>query len=159
LEKEARLVLTELWAKVSAKERFIVYGSIAAIVGWLLGLILGSKTYGVAGIATYTANYFTWGTAGMCVHLALLAAIATLVVIYLKVAPNTNITWPLPVVQILLGLTAAVVVLGVLALLFQFTNGLSDAPIMMYVADLLIIGGGGFAAYTAYTEFKASKVA
>jgi hypothetical protein len=155
-------VVNELWAKLSARDRFILYGSLAVVVGWLLGTILGSKSYGggnVAGVAIpgVTYNYFSWGNAGLFDILALVAGIATLVVLYLKVAPNMNIAWPLPVVQILLGLTAIAAACGVLALLFQFTNNLTDPPVLMYLADLLIIGGGGFAAFTAYQEYMASK--
>jgi hypothetical protein len=160
LEKEARLVLNELWAKVSARERFIVYGAVAVVVGWLVGTILGSNTYGIGGIYTVTVNFYTAGNAGLFDILALLAGAATLVVVYLKVAPNMSITWPMPVVQILLGLTAIAAACGVLALLIQVTNGdLGDAPIMMYVADVLVIAGGGFAAYNAYLEYTASKAA
>lgn len=159
MEKEAQLVVNELWAKLSARERFIAFGSVAVAVGWLLGLILGSSTYGVTGYFSYTVNYFTAGTAGLCVHLALVAAIATVVVLYLKIAPNMNISWPLPVVQILLILPAAAGILGVLALLLQFTDSYANPPIMMYVADALIIAGGGFAAFNAYQEFLASKTA
>ena len=162
LEKEARLVLNELWAKLSARERFIVFGAIAAIVGWLVGLILGSNTYGstVLGVNYgVTVNFYTWGTAGIFDHLAFVTALATLVVMYLKVAPNMNITWPMPVVQILLGLTVACVACGLLALLFQFSNGLTGAPALMYVADVLVIGGAGFAAFNGYMEYTASKSA
>ena len=156
-------MLNELWAKVSAREKFIVYGSAVAVVGWLAGTILGSKSYGggsVAGIAIpgVTVNYFSWGNAGLFDILALLAALATLVVVYLKVAPNMNITWPMPVGQILLGLTVVAAVCGVLALLMQFTSNLSDPPILMYVADVLVIGGAGFAAYNAYLEYQAGLV-
>jgi hypothetical protein len=162
LEKEALLVLNELWAKVSARERFIVYGSVAVVVGWLFGTLFGTHTYGggsVAGISVpgVTVNYYAWGNAGLMDILALVAGIATLVVVYLKVAPNMNITWPMPVVQILLGLTAIATICGLLALVFQFSNNLPDTPVLMYVADVLVIAGGGFAAYNAYLDYTASK--
>jgi hypothetical protein len=155
LEKEALSVLNELWAKVSAREKFIVYGAAAVVVGWLLGIILGTRSEGVAGIYTVSVNYYSWGTAGLFDILAMLAGVATLVVVYLKVAPNMNITWPMPVVQIILGLTAVAAGAGVLALLFQVTNGLEGAPIFMYVADAVVIAGGAFAAYNAYLEYQA----
>ncbi|MGD0122751.1 MAG: hypothetical protein ABSC46_09355 [Candidatus Limnocylindrales bacterium] len=150
-------MVNELWAKLSARERFIVFGMIAAVVGWLVGLILASNTYGVAGIATYSLNYYNAGNSGLLNILAMVAAVATLVVLYLKIAPNMNITWPMPIVQILLGLTAAVAVCGVLSLLIQVTNNLPDVPVMMYVADVLVIGGGAFAAFNAYQDFTAAK--
>ncbi len=148
-------MLNELWAKVSAREKFIVYGCAVAIVGWLVGTILGVRSEGLAGVYTVSVNYYSWGNAGLFDILALLAAVATLVVVYLKVAPNMNITWPMPVVQILLGLAGLAAICGILALLMQFSNGLDGAPIFMYVADLLVIAGGGFAAYNAYLEYQA----
>jgi len=159
LEKEALLVLNELWAKLTAREKFIVYGSIVAAVGWLAGTILGSKSEGVAGIYSVTVNYYSWSNAGLFDILALVAALLTLVVMYLKVAPNMNISWPLPVGQIIVGLAAIAAACGVLALLMQFSNNLPDAPILMYVADALVIGGAGFAAFSAYTEYMAAKAA
>jgi hypothetical protein len=32
MEKEARLVFKELWAKVSAREKFMVYGAVVTVV-------------------------------------------------------------------------------------------------------------------------------
>jgi hypothetical protein len=162
LEKEARLVLNELWAKVSAREKLIVYGSVAVVIGWIVGMILGTKSYGgtIAGISYGgSVNFYTSNNAGLFDILALLAGIAALVVVYLKVAPNMNVTWPMPVVQILLGLTAIAAACGILAALLQFTNGVGvgDDPILMWVADVLVIGGGGFAAYNAYLDYTAAK--
>jgi len=157
-------VLNELWAKLTAREKFVVYGSGAAVIGWIVGMILGTKTYGggsISGIAIpgVSVNFYTGNGAGLFDILALLAALAALVVVYLKVAPNMNVTWPMPVGQIILGLTAIAAAAGVIALLMQFTNGVGvgDDPIFMWVADILVIGGAGFAAYNAYLEFQAAK--
>jgi len=94
-------VLKELWAKVSPSEKFVAYGAVAVVVGWILGQVLGSSTIGggsVGGynIPGYTINYFGWGNAGFLELVALVAAIVVGVVLYLKNAPNMNITWPLP---------------------------------------------------------------
>jgi hypothetical protein len=163
LEKEARLVLKELWAKVSPSEKFVAYGAAAVVVGWILGQILGSSTIGGGSVGGYnipgvTINYFGWGNAGLLELVALLAAIVVGVVLYLKVAPNMNITWPLPVVQILLGAAVVSLVCGVLATLIQITNG-GNPPILMYVADVLVIGGGAAMAWFTYQEFVTSKAA
>jgi hypothetical protein len=152
-------VFNELWAKLSAHERFMVFGMVAVLIGWIVGVILASATYGVAGIATYSYNYYNAGNAGLFNILALAAAVATVVVLYLKIAPNTNIAWPMPVVQILLGLAAIACICGILSLVIQFSNNLPDTPVMMYVADVLVIGGSGFAAFNAYQDYTAAKAA
>jgi hypothetical protein len=154
-------VLNELWAKVSAREKFVAYGAVAVLVGWILGQVLGSSTIGggnVGGynIPGYTINYFGWGNAGALEIIALLAAIVVAVVLYLKVAPNMNITWPLPVGQILLGAAAVSLVCGALATLIQVTNG-GNPPILMYVCDVLVVGGGAAMTWFSYQEFLASK--
>ena len=156
-------MLKELWAKVSPGEKFVAYGVVAVVVGWILGQILGSSSYGggtVAGISIpgYTINYFGWGNAGLLEIIALLAAIVAGVVLYLKVAPNMNITWPIPVVQILLGAAVVALAGGVLGTLIQFTNG-GNPPALMYVADIVVIGGGAAMSWFSYQEFVASKTA
>ena len=160
MEKEDQLVLNELWAKVSAHERFIVYGAAAVVVGWLVGLIMGSVN-ACAGLSALcpSVNYFSWGTAGLTGILTLVAAIATLVVVYLKVAPNMNITWPMPVAQILLGLCGATLILAAITALLNVTSGLVSPPVGMYIADVLIVVGGAVMAWFAYQEYVGIKAA
>jgi hypothetical protein len=164
LDKEAQLVLNQLWAKLSPRERFVAYGVVGVVVGWLLGTILGSTTIGggsYAGVTVpgVTVNYFSWGNAGLMSILAVLFGVVGGVVLYLKIAPNMNITWPMPVSQILLGVSVVALVCGVLTLLFQVTNNLSGAPALMYVADVVLIAGGALMAWGAYQEWLASKAA
>ena len=64
----------------------------------------------------------------------------------------------MPVAQILLGLSVAALVCGVLTLLFQFTSALTDPPILMYLADVVLIGGGALMAWGAYQEWLTTKV-
>ena len=156
-------MLKELWAKVSPSEKFVAYGAVAVVVGWILGQVLGSSTIGggsVGGynIPGYTINYFGWGNAGFLELVALVAAIVVGVVLYLKNAPNMNITWPLPVVQILLGAAVVSLAGGVLATLIQITNG-GNPPILMYVADVVVVVGGAAMAWFSYQEFLASMAA
>jgi hypothetical protein len=166
-EKEALSVLQELWAKVSAREKLVVYGAALALVGVLVGLILATKTYG-GGSALgvnfpgVSVNYFTADTASLFVWLTLIAAIATLVVVYLHVAPNMNITWPMPYPQILLiaaGATGVCAVLIVVGQLIRAGGFGPEPPILMYVADVLVVAGGALAAYAAYMDYTASKAA
>ena len=155
----------QLWAKVSAREKLIVYGAAAAVIGVLVGLILATKSYGGGSVAGYnipgvSINYFSADNAGLFGLLTLLAGIATLVVVYLHVAPNMNITWPMPYAQILLiaaGATAACAVLTILMQLIRAGGFGPEPPIFLYVADILIVAGGVFAAYIAYMDWAAAK--
>ncbi len=155
-------MLNELWAKVSAREKLVVYGAALAVVGVLVGLILGTKSYGIASVYSISVNYFTADTAGIFVWLTLLAAIATLVVVYLHVAPNMKVTWPMPYPQILLGAAGATGLMAILIVLGQLIRpgGFGpEPPIFMYVADVMVVAGGVLAAYAAYMDWTASKAA
>ena len=149
----------QLWAKLSAGEKFIAYGAAAVVVGWIVGLILGSVNPcpGAGAAFCPSVNYFSWSTAGTTAILALILAVAVIVVLYLKVAPNMNITWPMPVAQVLLGVAALGGALAVITALLNVTNGLSSPPIGMYIADLLFVAGGAVMAWFAYQGFVASK--
>jgi len=160
-------VLNQLWAKVSAREKLVVYGAALAVLGVLVGLILATKSYGGGNIAGYnipgvSVNYFTADTASLFVWLTLIAAVASLVVVYLHAAPNMNITWPMPYAQILLGVAGATAVLAILIVLGQLirAGGFGpEPPIFMYVADVMVVAGGVLAAYAAYMEWTSSKAA
>ena len=155
-------MLNELWAKVSARERFVAYGVAAVVVGWVAGLILGSASecasYLGQSVCVGTVNYFNFGSAGLFGILALILGIAVGVVLYLKVAPNTNIPWPMPVGQILLGASVATLVCAALMTLIQFTNG-GTPPVLMYIADILMIGGGAAMSWFEYQDWLANKPA
>ncbi len=154
-------MLNELWAKLSASERFVAYGAVAVVVGWIAGLILGNSqvcvNYGAGQVCAGSVNYFTYSNAGLFAMLALVLGIVTAVVLYLKVAPNMNITWPMPVAQILLGAAVATLVCAALMVLIQVT-GPSGAPVLMYIADVLMVGGGALMGWGAYQAFLAAKV-
>jgi hypothetical protein len=165
LEKEARLVVKELWAKISAREKFVVYGAAAVIVGWIVGQFIATYNpcaglnLGAYGNLCSSASfsYFSAGNAGMFALLGLIAGIGAAVIVYLKVAPNMNITWPMPVAQVLLGVSAVALACGVLVVLMQVSYGLGNAPITMWIADLIFVGGGAVMAWFSYQEFLAAK--
>ena len=163
LEKEARIVLQEVWAKISARERLVIFGAVAVLVGWIVGEFIATVNlcggYNVPGLACPSISYFSAGNSGFFAILGLVAAIAAVVVVYLKAAPNMNITWPMPVAQVLLGVCAATLVLGVLGVLMQVSYGLTGAPITMWIADVIFVGGGAVQAYAAYMEYTAAKAA
>ena len=156
-------MLQETWAKISARERLVIFGGIAVIVGWIVGEFIATVNLcgglNIAGYSCPSFSYFTAGNSGLFAILGLVAAIAAAVVVWLKVAPNMNITWPMPVAQVLLGVCAATLVFGILVVLMQISYGLAGAPITMWVADVIFVGGGGLQAYAAYMEYTASKTA
>lgn len=156
-------MLQEIWAKISQAEKFIVYGAVAVLVGWLVGQFIATVNLcGGLNLGGYTCpsfSYFSAGNAGAFAILGLVLAIATVVVVYLKVAPNMNITWPMPAAQILLGVAGATLVCGVLVVLMQLSYGLSGAPVTMWIADLLFVGGGAVMAWFAYQGYVGIKAA
>ncbi len=144
--------MNELWAKVSANDRIVAGGAVVLAVGWLIGTLFGSDGL---------INWFSWGNAGLMALLALVAAVAVAVVIYLTVAPNVTINWPMPVVQIVMGLGVAALVLAVLAVLLNLTQRpiliSGSTPVLVYLADIVLIAGGAIMAYGAYLEWNAKK--
>jgi hypothetical protein len=159
-DKEALSV--EIWAKISQAEKFIVYGAVAVLVGWLVGQFIATVNLcgglNIAGYSCPSFSYFSAGNSGLFAILGLVAAAATVVVIFLKVA-NTTMTWPMPVAQILLGVAGATLVCGVLVVLMQVSYGLGGAPITMWIADVIFVGGGAVMTWFAYQGFLASKAA
>jgi hypothetical protein len=153
--------VNELWAKVSANERLILYGAVAVLVGWLVGQFIATISpcagLGAYGVACGTYSYFSAGNAGAFAILGLLLAIAAVVVVYLKIAPNMNVNWPMPVSQILLGAAGATLICGILVVLMQISYGLGDAPVTMWIADLIFVGGGAVMTWAAYQSWNASK--
>src|SRR5450759_2584379 len=151
LEKEALNVLNEILAKLTKNEKLIGIGAVVVAVAWVLGLVITSGWYGASG-------------AQMTGLLAVLAAVAAVVVLYLKYAPNMNITWPAPLPVILLGIAAVAGVVALIGLLQAFTydpfagyGGLIGAkankPIMLYVAALGVVVGAGLMVYAAYLDW------
>jgi hypothetical protein len=155
-------VLQELWAKVNANQKFVAYGAVGVLVGWLVGQFIATSSspgittiYGSVG--GYSISWFSAGNSGLFAILGLVGAIAAVVVLYLKVAPNMNIAWPRPFAQILLGICGAVLVCGILVVLMQFSYGLTGAPITMWLADIIFVGGGAAMTWFAYQDYLVSK--
>ena len=158
-------MVKELWAKLSATEKLIVYGAGAVVVAWLIGVVLGSKTYGggnVGGYAmpSYTVQFTSYH--GMDLGLlAMLAAIVAVAVLYIKLTPSMNITLPAPLSTILLGAAAVSLVCSALMLLLQLTSGVSvgDWPIFVWVAVIGMVGGGAVMTWGGYQGYLAAKTA
>ena len=175
-------MLQEIMAKLTLRDKLIGGGAIAFVVGWLVGVLLGNVTWkysylGYTG-GSISKNAFTELAGGTSIALlGLAAAIIAVVVIYLKYAPNMNITWPAPLPVILLGLAAVAGADALLVAVYTFQNmslGLDSAtrdalkaagtdvpswPIGGWIALVGMVGGGAAMCWGAYQEWVASKAA
>jgi len=164
-EKEALEVLNEIIAKLTARERMFGLGAIVVAVGWLVGLILGSSDTctTVAGqkiCAGYSVNYFTHEHGTDLGLLAVLAAVAGIVVIYLKYAPNMSIKWPQPLPVIMLAIGGVAAGAAALMLVLAFLDAkdyMSFVPMTMWIAMIVMVVGGGLMAWPAYQDYLSSK--
>lgn len=124
-------MVQEIWAKFNANERLIGIGSLVVVVAWLLGIV---SPYGIG------AN-----------TIALIAAIAALVVLYLKYAPGSNVNWPAPVSAILLGISAVAILVALAGLTWLWVGGLY---LLAAVATLV---GAALMIWGSFQEWQASQ--
>jgi hypothetical protein len=162
MEKEARLVLTQMTSKLTAQEKLIGIGAIVAIVGFIVGLVLTSVSYSVYNVSVASVSWYGASGAEGVGFIALIAAVAAGVIVYLKNAPNTNIKWPVPVATILLVVAGVGAIAGLLGLFEAFTfgggySGVLDKPVMLYLAAGLVLVGCAIQAYAAYMMFSAQN--
>jgi hypothetical protein len=155
-EKEDLLVLNEIMAKLNQNEKLIGLGAVVVAVAWVLGLVITDGWYGHSGAQTM----------GL---IAVVAAVGAVVVLYLKYAPGTNITWPAPVSTILLIVAAVAGVLALIGLFQAFTydplQGLGgllgsyapSKPVTLYLAAGGVAVGAGLMCYAAYMDWTAAK--
>jgi hypothetical protein len=168
MEKEDQGVLNEILAKINPREKLIGIGAIVFVVGWLVGLLLASVSY--AGLVSVNVWNQSGGTG--IGFVGLLAAIAAVVVIYLKYAPNMKITWPAPIPVILLGIAAVAALVALYLLWNNFSNsqdwgkavglgitGYPSWPITDWIAVAGVVVGAGIMLWGAYQEWTLSKTA
>jgi hypothetical protein len=129
--------IQEIWNKFNPRERLSGIGAGLIILGWIVSL----ASYGVGA-----------GT------VALLGAIAVLVILYLKYAPNQNITWPAPTSLLILGISAVVGLLVLLDLL-RVLGVLSFFGATAIVAILLEVAGSAIMLWGAWQEYHIVKPA
>ncbi len=129
--------IQEIWNKFNPRERLSGIGAALIILGWIVSL----ASYGVGA-----------GT------VALLGAIAVLVILYLKYAPNQNITWPAPTSLLILGISAVVALLVLLDLL-RVLGVLSFFGATAILAILLEVAGSAVMLWGAWQEYQIVKPA
>jgi hypothetical protein len=127
-------MVQEIWQKFNANERLAAIGSIVVIVAWLLGVV---SAYGF-GAST----------------IALLAALAVLVIYYLKYAPNQNVNWPLPIPTLVLAISAIGALFALLSAL-QWLSLISFAGILFTLALIGTVVGAGIMVWGAWQEYQA----
>jgi hypothetical protein len=126
-----------IWEKFNPRERLSAIGAGLIILGFIVSL----ASYGVG--------------AG---SIALLGAIAVLAILYLKYAPNQNITWPAPTSLIILGISAVVALLVLLDFL-RVLGVLSLFGATAILAILLTVAGAAVMAWGAWQEYQIVKPA
>ena len=128
----------QIWDKFNPRERLTAIG--AGLV--ILGFIVSIAGYGIGA-----------GT------ISLLGAIAVLAIFYLKYAPNQNITWPVPVPLLVLGIAGIVAILAALDVLTSLKYlGLLGVGIGV-LALILEAVGAGLMAWGAWQEYQIEKPA
>ena len=129
-------MVQEIWQKLNANERMAAIGAAVIIVSFIIGIV---SPYGI-GASTF----------------ALLGALAVLAVLYLKNAPNQNITWPAPIPVILLAISGVVALIAIINLL-QWLSLLGGAPLTVLLALIGTAVGAALMAWASYQEWQSTK--
>jgi multisubunit Na+/H+ antiporter MnhG subunit len=129
--------LQDIWNKLNPRERLTAGGAGVVVLAWLVGVV--ARGFGLGSIA-------------------LVGAIAVLAVLYLKYAPNQNITWPVDVSIIVLAISAIIALLALLTLLdwLGYIGGLSVTGTLSL---LLYVVGAGIMVWGAWQEYQIVKPA
>jgi hypothetical protein len=117
--------------KLNANERLVAIGAVILIISAIVGL---TSSFGM-GVGT----------------LALLGAIAVLVIYYLKYSPTQNMTWPMPLQTIVLGISAVVAVVSILTALPY----LRDIGSLFGLSLIGAVVGAVVMAWGAWQEYQA----
>jgi hypothetical protein len=123
--------IQEVWNKLNPRERLTAIGAGLVLLAWLVGIV--ARGFGVN-------------------SLGLLGAIAIIVVLFLKYAPNMNITWPIPVPLITLGISAIVALLAVLTLIdwlgyIELLSATAIISFALYVIGAIVMLWGSWQEY------------
>jgi hypothetical protein len=128
----------EVWNKFNPRERMIAIGALIVIVGWIVSLV---SAFGIGG------NTIT-----------LIGAIAVLVILYLKYAPNQNITWPAPVPLILLGISGISGLLALVSLLqwVSLLGGFASVFGLALISAVVTAVGAALMVWGSWQEYQLS---
>jgi hypothetical protein len=118
--------------RLNANERLVAIGAVIVIVSWLVSL---TSTFGFLGGGSIT----------------LIAAIAVLVIYYLKYSPTQSITWPMPVQTIVLAISAIAAVLALIGAL----PGLALIATIYGISLIGTVVGAVLMAWGAWQEYQA----
>ena len=128
----------EVWNKLNPRERFTTFGVGMVVVGFLLGVL----------------SYSAGGTT-----LSLLAALAVLVVFYLKYSPTSNVNWPAPVPTIVLGLSVVALIAAALEVLRWVSFILNNLFGLWSVGTIIILVGTIVMVWQSWIEYQAAQPA
>lgn len=126
-----------IWEKFNPRERLEAIGAGLVIIAWLAGVV--ARGFGLNSIG-------------------LLGGAAVLVILYLKYAPNQNITWPLAVSLINLGISAIVALIALLTLL-DWLGFLNVITVTGLVSLGLFVVGAAIMVWGAWQEYQVDKPA
>ena len=134
--------IQEIWNKLNPRERLTTWGTLAVVVGWIIGL---TASYGIGGGG-----------------LALIGAIAVLVIFYLKYAPGQTVAWPAPVATIVL-VISAIVAIGALLTLLNMLQLLGLAGYGFFagaiLAGIVTAAGAVLMLWGAWQEYQLTAAA
>lgn len=128
----------EVWNKLNPRERFTTFGVGMVVVGFLLSVL----------------DYSAGGTT-----LSLLAALAVLVVLYLKYSPNSSVNWPAPVPTIVLGLSVVALIAAALEVLRWVSFILNNLLGLWSFGTIIILVGTIVMVWQSWLEYQAAQPA
>src|SRR4051794_13917499 len=124
-----------IWEKLNPRERLEVIGGGIIVLGYLVGL----TNFGIGGSV-----------------LALLAAIAIAVILYVKSAPNMNVAWPVDPALLNLAISALAAVFVLIGFL-TWIGYLGVYGGLTVVALLLTVAGTAIMVWGAWQEYQIVK--
>jgi hypothetical protein len=140
---EEVVVIQQVWGKLNANERMASIGAGLVLVAFVLGIVFG--------------GFLGMGGTGI---VGVLAAIALVVVYYLKYAPDTKITWPAPIPVVAFaigGITGVIALLAILSILGIVGVLAAYGGITYLLAPIVNVIGAVMMGWFTYKEWQAYK--
>jgi hypothetical protein len=118
--------------KLNANERLVAIGAVIVIISWIVGMV---SPLGFLGLGS----------------VQLIAAIAVLVIYYLKYSGSQSTAWPMPVQTIVLAISAIAAVLAIVGAL----PGLSLIASLYGISLIGTLVGAAIMAWGAWQDYQA----